>query len=189
MNVTMTTILCVEDEIELREDLAEELRFANYIVVEAGNGKEGLAAIKEHSPDLVLCDLNMPEMNGHELLQKLRNDHKATANMPFIFLTALASRTDVIKGKELGADDYLTKPVDIELLLATVESRLRQVERIDEINREELRKRDNEIRLAKSVLRRYVHFYQTTGLPNCARLLAYLGESVNAGVKVHHWPA
>ncbi|MEP4379772.1 MAG: response regulator [Alphaproteobacteria bacterium] len=134
----MTKILCIEDEAELREDIVEELREAGYDMFEAANGRVGYDAIVAHKPDLVLCDVNMPDMNGYELLTKLRDAHAEYDDVPFVFLSALADRKDIIAGKKLGADDYLTKPVDFEMLLVTVESRLRQIVRINRHKEEQL---------------------------------------------------
>jgi class 3 adenylate cyclase len=127
----LALILCIEDEEPLRRLITAELRDAGYETIEAADGRAGLAAIREHQPDLVLCDVNMPGMNGYELLSQLRDNHPHLAEAPFVFLSALADRRDVIAGKRLGADDYLTKPVDIEVLIATVEARLMQVERLE----------------------------------------------------------
>ena len=125
-------ILCIEDEGDIREDIVEELQDAGYTVFEAHNGKAGLEAVLRHKPDLVLSDISMPEMNGFEFLRSLRTDHPELAELPVMFLSALANREDVIEGKKLGVDDYLTKPIDFEMLLATVESRLSQVQRMRE---------------------------------------------------------
>tara|TARA_R110002110_G_scaffold376568_2_gene586676 strand:+ start:186667 stop:187533 length:867 start_codon:yes stop_codon:yes gene_type:complete len=134
----MTRILCIEDETALREDIVEELNDAGYETLEAANGSIGYEAILTHRPDLVLCDVNMPDMNGYELLTKLRETNEEFDDVPFVFLSALADRKDIIAGKKLGADDYLTKPVDFELLLVTVESRLRQIVRINRHKEEQL---------------------------------------------------
>ena len=123
-------ILCVEDEADIRGDIVEELRDAGYETMEAVNGKEGMEAIAAHKPDLVLCDITMPEMNGYEMLTALRDNHPEFADLPFVYLSALADRKDILAGRQLGADDYVTKPVDFEMLLATVKSRLRQVARM-----------------------------------------------------------
>lgn len=128
----MSKILCIEDEDALREDIVEELRDAGYRTIEAPDGQAGFAMILEQRPDLVLCDVNMPHMNGYELLTALRDAHPEFDDTPFVFLSALADRKDIIAGKKLGADDYLTKPVDFELLQVTVESRLRQIVRLNE---------------------------------------------------------
>lgn len=127
----MALILCIDDEEPLRRLITAELRDAGYETIEAADGRAGLAAIRAHRPDLVLCDVNMPQMNGYELLAELRENHPQLAEAPFVFLSALADRRDIIAGKRLGADDYLTKPVDLEVLVATVESRLMQVARLE----------------------------------------------------------
>ena len=131
-------ILCIDDEPGLREDIVEELRDAGYETVEAGDGRAGLEAIIAQKPDLVLCDITMPVMDGHSLLKELRDKHPDQADLPFIFLSALADRDHVIVGKRLGADDYLTKPIDFELLLATVEARLGQIQRMETRKQEQL---------------------------------------------------
>ncbi len=123
-------ILCVEDEADIRGDIVEELRDAGYATVEAANGREGMEAIARHKPDLVLCDITMPEMNGYEMLTALRDDHPEFADLPFVFLSALADRKDILSGRQLGADDYVTKPIDFEMLMATVGSQVRQVARM-----------------------------------------------------------
>ena len=125
-----TTILCVEDEADLRSDIVEELVAAGYDVVEAANGLEALAKLESVRPDAILCDVTMPGLGGYELMARLRVDRPDLAEIPFIFLTALADRTDVLQGKNAGADDYLIKPVDYDDLLATIRSRLRLVDRI-----------------------------------------------------------
>ena len=179
----MARILCIEDQAELREDLVEELRSADYVVFEAQNGCEGMAAIREHHPDLVLCDIDMPEMDGRELLREVRRNHPSLVNMPFVFLTALSGRMDVIDGKNLGADDYLMKPIDFDILLATVRARLNQIERIRKSNREVLESREAEINLARNTIRRYAHFDTVTGLANLAQLSAHLGMALDTAQK------
>lgn len=120
----MALIICVEDEAELREDLAEELGEAGHDIIHAGDGEEGLSRIIETAPDLIISDITMPRMGGYELFQIVRERHPHLSTVPFIFLTALADRKNVIEGTRLGVDHYLTKPVDYEMLLATVESSL-----------------------------------------------------------------
>jgi len=123
-------ILCVEDETQLRRDIADELIEAGYDVIEAGNGEEALALLTGARPDLVLCDISMPGLSGHDVLAALRDTVADHAEMPFVFLSALADPRQIVEGKRLGADDYLVKPIDYDLLLATVDARLRQIERI-----------------------------------------------------------
>jgi CheY-like chemotaxis protein len=143
----MTTILCVEDETAIRQDIVEELQDAGYATLEAGNGEEGLAAIRDHNPDLVLCDITMPRMDGHKLVKHVRMNYPQFSELPFLFLSALADRKDVLSGIELGADDYLTKPIDFELLLTKVEATLRWVARMRQ------HKEKEQIKLYKSLLR------------------------------------
>mgnify|MGYP001220153412 CR=1 FL=1 len=123
------TILCVEDEEDLRADICEELIAAGYQVDEAGNGQEALELLREKRYDLVLCDITMPKMSGLDLLRQVRLE-PGCADLPFIFLTALAGRRDIIAGKEAGVDDYLTKPIDFDLMLITIAARLDQVARV-----------------------------------------------------------
>jgi CheY-like chemotaxis protein len=123
------TILCVEDEDDLRGDIAEELEAANYRVLQAANGSEALSLLERQRPDLVLCDITMPGLGGYDVLKALR-EQGTMADVPFIFLTALAERNDVLSGKQAGADDYLVKPIDYEILLATIAARLDQVARV-----------------------------------------------------------
>ncbi|MGE4322761.1 MAG: response regulator [Sphingobium sp.] len=123
-------ILCVEDEEVLRRDIAEELTEAGYRVIEAATGEEALEQCQVVRPDLVLCDICLPEMDGYGVLRALQSEPDGFADVPFLFLSALADRRQVVEGKLLGADDYLTKPIDFDLLLATVHARLRQVSRI-----------------------------------------------------------
>lgn len=141
----MAKILCVEDEELIRKLVVEELEDEGYETIEASTGEEGLAAILKHKPDLVLCDVNMPGMDGYQLLITLRENHPELADMPFIYLSALADRKDVIGGRKLGADDYLTKPIDFEMLLNSVETRLNQVARM------EARKQGQMVKLYKAL--------------------------------------
>ena len=105
----MKKILLIEDNPEMRENTAEILEFAGYQVSAAVNGREGIQKAREENPDLILCDIMMPEMDGYAVLFLLNKDPK-TAGVPFIFLTAKADKSEMRKGMNLGADDYLTKP-------------------------------------------------------------------------------
>lgn len=123
-------ILCVEDERRLRSNIVEELVDAGYCVIEADDGHAALELLADQRPDLILCDITMPRMGGYELLRRVRASGPDLADVPFLFLTALSDRLAVIEGKTAGADDYLPKPIDFDLMLATVRSRLNQVVRI-----------------------------------------------------------
>ena len=119
----MKTILIIEDNNDIRESTAEILTLADYKVLEATNGRVGVDLATQHKPDLILCDIMMPELDGYGVLYLLGKNHE-TASIPFIFLTAKAERVDFRKGMEMGADDYLTKPFDDMELLNAIESRL-----------------------------------------------------------------
>lgn len=131
------TILCIEDEKYLLEDLRDELQDAGYNVHEAIDGKDGIEKIVAIKPDLVISDITMPTMTGYELVTELRNNHPEFAEMPFIFLSALADRDNVLQGMKVGADDYLTKPIDYDMLLTKIETRLRQTGRMAQKKQEE----------------------------------------------------
>ncbi|MFM6976197.1 MAG: response regulator [Sphingobacteriaceae bacterium] len=118
-----TLILIIEDNNDIRESAAEILELAGYEVQQADNGKTGVEMAISHEPDLILCDIMMPELDGYGVLYLLGKNPK-TAATPFIFLTAKAERIDMRKGMEMGADDYLTKPFDDVELLNAIESRL-----------------------------------------------------------------
>jgi DNA-binding NarL/FixJ family response regulator len=120
-------ILVIDDDARLRQHFAEILRLDGLQVIEARNGREGVDRARQELPDLVLCDITMPEMNGHRVLETLRAEPR-TAHLPFIFLTGWNEPADVRTGMNLGADDYLTKPVTPDDLLAAVRARLRRAE-------------------------------------------------------------
>ena len=120
-------VLLIEDNQGMRENAAEILELANYHVYTAPNGKEGVRLAQHYMPDLIICDIMMPELDGYGVLHMLSKDEK-TAHIPFIFLSAKAEKSDVRKGMSLGADDYLTKPFDDTELLNAVETRLRKTE-------------------------------------------------------------
>lgn len=123
----MKRILVIDDDARLRQHFAEILRLDGLQVSEARNGREGVELARQELPDLVLCDITMPEMNGHRVLETLRAEPR-TAHLPFIFLTGWNEQADVRTGMNLGADDYLTKPVTPDDLLAAVRARLRRAE-------------------------------------------------------------
>jgi DNA-binding NarL/FixJ family response regulator len=116
-------VLVIEDEPEMRRNLLTVLRLEKFHAVAAENGRDGIEVLKKERPHIVLCDVMMPEVDGYGVLQALRSD-PATASVPFIFLTAKGERSDVRSGMNLGADDYLTKPVAKADLLAAITSRL-----------------------------------------------------------------
>lgn len=121
----MKKILVIEDNPEVRENTHEILELAGYEVVTAPNGKAGVELAQKENPDLIICDIMMPELDGYGVLHIL-NKKPETARIPFIFLTAKTEKTDIRKGMNLGADDYLTKPFDDTDLLNAIEARLRK---------------------------------------------------------------
>lgn len=116
-------ILIIEDNDDIRESTAEILELANYEVFQANNGRTGVDMANANLPDLILCDIMMPELDGYGVLYLL-NKNPQTSATPFIFLTAKAERMDMRKGMEMGADDYLVKPFDDVELLNAIETRL-----------------------------------------------------------------
>ena len=122
-------ILCIEDDRETAALIAEELVDRGYEVTVAHDGREGLAAILRTMPDLVLSDIRMPVMSGFELLERLVALAPRFSKMPFVFLTALTDRDNELRGRQLGADDYVTKPIDFELLATIISARLAGVAR------------------------------------------------------------
>ncbi len=129
----MKKILLIEDEVVLRDEVADWLRFENYDVSVAGNGVEGMELILTQRPDLILCDIMMPLKDGKRLLYELRAIEE-TALIPFIFMSALSERDHIRDGMVLGADDYVTKPFTRKELLGAVESRLRKFAAFEKIN-------------------------------------------------------
>ncbi len=123
----MNKILIIEDELTVRKNIVRILKAEKYNPMSAENGNIGLKMAYDQHPDLIICDIMMPEMDGYEVLSKLQEHHK-TKLIPFIFLTALAERTDYRKGVELGADDYLVKPFDTDELLRAVRVKLKKKE-------------------------------------------------------------
>lgn len=123
----MSKVLIIEDNNEIRENIVEILELADYEVVEAKNGKQGVALATKDFPDLILCDIMMPELDGYWVLYLL-NKNSDTSAIPFIFITSKAERLDLRKGMEMGADDYLTKPFGRLELLNAIEIRLKKKE-------------------------------------------------------------
>jgi DNA-binding NarL/FixJ family response regulator len=123
----MKKILVIEDEPEMRRNITTLLRYYDYQPIAAENGVDGIEAARREKPDLILCDVMMPKMDGHGVLQAIQSD-SALARIPFIFLTAKGEKDDLRDGMNLGADDYLTKPVANTDLVQAIEARLRRSE-------------------------------------------------------------
>ena len=124
-------ILCIEDNPDTLELMAEELQEAGYLVECAADGLSGLAALRQRRPDAVICDIDMPGLSGFEVLEKAAADGNLLGRVPFILLTAYDDRDSVLHGRRLGCDDYLTKPIDFELLVEVVRTRLMRVGKRD----------------------------------------------------------
>ncbi|NEQ43528.1 MAG: response regulator [Leptolyngbya sp. SIOISBB] len=120
----MTKLLVIEDEAGIRDSMVDILQAEDYIVESASNGQEGLQILEEFHPDLVICDVMMPVLDGHKVLQQIRQNPQ-TQTLPFIFLTAKADKTDFREGMDFGANDYITKPFTHDELLGTIQSRLK----------------------------------------------------------------
>jgi CRP/FNR family transcriptional regulator, cyclic AMP receptor protein len=123
----MKTILIIEDNEDIRENVAEILTLSDYKVLMAPNGKEGIEVARAHKPDLIVCDIMMPGIDGYGVLHVLHKE-KDTQNIPFIFLTSKSERSDFRAAMEMGADDYITKPFAGNELLNAIESRLRKTD-------------------------------------------------------------
>jgi DNA-binding NarL/FixJ family response regulator len=124
-------ILCIEDDRETAALIEEDLLERGYEVMLAGDGREGFAAILKHMPDLVLSDISMPVMSGFEVLERLTALAPRFRNMPFVFLTALSDRENELKGRHLGGDDYVTKPIDFDVLATIITARLAGIARME----------------------------------------------------------
>jgi len=129
MNERRRRILCIEDDRDTASLISEELTDRGFDVTVAYDGRDGLACILKDPPDLVLSDVGMPGMSGFELLERLTAMAPRFVGIPFVFLTALGDQRSELRGLQLGADDYLTKPVDYEVLAARISARLARVAR------------------------------------------------------------
>ncbi len=125
----MTKVLVIEDEAQTRSIFMKCLTFEGFCAIEAENGTVGVRLAQTHLPDLVVCDIMMPDMNGYNVLSAMRR-HQATMAIPFIFLTAKVTMNDLRQGMEMGADDYLTKPCSVEQFLAAITTRLERQARL-----------------------------------------------------------
>jgi DNA-binding NarL/FixJ family response regulator len=123
-------ILCIEDNAECASLIREELKERGFEVVVAHNGQDGLSRLQETKVDLVLADVNMPEMSGFEVLERLNEISSDLAKVPFIFVTGLSDYESEVAGRALGADDYVKKPIDFDILQTIIDARLAGVARL-----------------------------------------------------------
>lgn len=127
----MTKVLVIEDEAQTRNMFMRCLAFEGFCAIAAENGAIGVKLAQTHCPDLIICDIMMPDMDGYSVLSAIRR-HRTTAAIPFIFLTAKVTMTDLRQGMEMGADDYLTKPCSVEQFLTTIATRLERQAQLQE---------------------------------------------------------
>jgi CheY-like chemotaxis protein/CRP-like cAMP-binding protein len=176
----MKKILLIEDDITLRETTAEILELENYSVLTAANGKEGVTLAIETKPDLIVCDIMMPELDGYQVLNKL-SANETTKRIPFIFMSAKTEMGEIRKGMDLGADDYLTKPVNEELLISAIESRLAKAELLNETEKESISKGKDNYKNINSIndLKNYFCDYGTTKVFEKGELIYREGQFCN----------
>jgi diguanylate cyclase (GGDEF)-like protein len=160
-------ILVADDSLVIRSVLRKQLQEHGHVVIEAIDGEDALQSIRDETPDVVLLDVEMPKLNGHQVLAELQS-HPATAHIPVVFLTARATTADVVEGLRLGAHDYLRKPFEPAELLARVSAALR-VKRLQD----ELRVRNVELEAASRT-------DALTGLPNRRHLQEHLAAAASA---------
>jgi DNA-binding response OmpR family regulator len=122
-------VLCIDDDRDTAGLIAEELVDRGFKVSLAFDGAQGFQTILDRHPDLVLADISMPHLSGFDLLERLTAIAPRFSNMPFVYLTALSDRANELRGRRLGADDYVTKPVDFDILTTIIEARLARVAR------------------------------------------------------------
>jgi two-component system, sensor histidine kinase and response regulator len=169
----MAKILVIDDEKDLLEEIVDILTFEGYDVVAASDGREGVQMAVQHLPDLVICDIMMPKMDGYSVLQELRN-YQDTSMTPFIFLTAKVGTEDLRRGMNLGADDYLTKPFDSSELMRVVNTRIEKHERVAENYQEQMDV------LRHSLVTTLPHELRTplTGILGAAQVLTFEPETL-----------
>jgi len=129
MTAVRKKILCIEDDIETARLIGEDLTERGFEVLLVHEAEQAIPAILASCPDLVLCDVSMPGLSGFEVLEQLTAITPRCENMPFVFLTALADRDNELRGRRLGADDYVTKPIDFDVLETIITARLARVAR------------------------------------------------------------
>src|SRR5262245_25489688 len=124
----MPHLLCIEDDPDTCELLVEVLNTEGFTVSTVQTGRDGLSAL-DARPDLVLCDIDLPDVTGLDILAQIRSDNLLPIGVPFIFLTAYTQRMHQLQARQLGCDDYVTKPIDFELLVAIIRHRLAAAEK------------------------------------------------------------
>lgn len=190
----MTTILAIEDESTIRENIKEILELEDFDVLTAANGKIGVQLAQQHHPDLIICDVMMPELDGYDVLVALRQD-PSTLKIPFIFLSAKATKADFRKGMSLGADDYLTKPFAPKELLEAISTRLekqttmmaryaQELERAIGVSAQSVTPElqlSTGTRIAATTPFKVIQPTGVLDVTNCSKLRTEIVESANAG--------
>lgn len=167
-------VLVIEDEPNILDNIAETLEMEGFDVITANGGREGVKQALTKRPDVVLCDIMMPDFNGYDVLMSLRSDPN-TATAPFVFLTALGARSNMRQGMELGADDYITKPFSPDELLTAVETQLKKQRAMADHY-------DGQVKqLRTNIIRALPHELRTplTGLMGCADFLMMDYETID----------
>ncbi len=142
-------ILCVEDEREIRENIVEILRDEGFEVFGAANGKEGFEVFSQHNPDIVVSDIMMPQLDGYGLLKMIRESKLSRYNsVPFIFLSALGQKENIIKGVDLSANDYLVKPVDFDLMISKIREKTSNARKVQEIQENNIKNIKEQVAVA-----------------------------------------
>ncbi len=142
-------ILCAEDEQDIRENMAEILRDEGFEVFEAENGKEGFKVFLKTNPDIVISDVMMPEVDGYGLLKLIRSSKNNRGNnVPFIFLSALGQKDNIMKGVGMSANDYLVKPVDFDLMIAKIKEKTLNAQRVSETHKQTISKIKDQVSVA-----------------------------------------
>jgi len=172
----MSSILVIDDEVVFRESTAAALRRHGFDTLEAGNGRAGAELALRHHPDLVLCDVNMEQMNGYQTLESLRRE-PTTATIPFILMTGMGDTSAMRKGMELGADDYLPKPFTAPQLFKAIDARLRQ----RDVLRQNAEKKLEDLRASLTLALPHEMVTPLNGIFGLAQLLTTEAASLNAG--------
>ncbi len=133
-------VLCAEDESDIRENITEILRDEGFEVFEADNGKHGFESFLQNKPDIIISDIMMPEVDGYGLLKLVRESKNTRHNtIPFIFLTALGQKDNLIKGINLSANDYMVKPIDFDLLIAKIKEKVLNASKVTEVHHRDIK--------------------------------------------------
>lgn len=177
----MKRILVIEDTPSVREEIVTILNFEGFETLEAENGLIGIQLARKHLPDLIICDIMMPKLDGYKVLAELRKD-SATALIPFIFLTAKVSKEDIRQGMNIGADDYLTKPFTAEELITAIKTRLERQMTMARYYTGEIKLAEQQFNhfmdWTKQQLDQATYYNSLTGLPNQLLLYEQLAKMI-----------